>query len=143
MSREEIDEELNSNPLIKFIEEPVFKDIHGVIRFACIEKKATVFSESGNYQCGAGRNRSLTDLYSLCKNYFPGVTMKDILEALVKDIDLTGFRCPDIDKYVVTRKQSWQSNVTESRLNTRLAETEFDYMTLSDLMDIYEVNYRG
>ena len=141
MSREEIDEELSHNPLIKFIEAPVFKDINEVIRFACIDKKATVFSRDNYYQCGAGRNRSLTDLYSLCKNYFPDVTMKDILEVLIKDTDLNGFRCPDIDRYVVSRKQSWQSNNIYSRINIATSETEFNYMTLSALMDIYEVKY--
>jgi len=69
----------------------------------------TYWSDNSEEQCISGRNRSIDDLILLANHYFPGSTIKDVLNAYVeihKDIN-TGitsilfFVCGDIQKPVL------------------------------------------
>ena len=64
------------------------------------EQCATVIVNSkGKFKehCKAGKNRSLTDLYRICKYYYPTTTLKQVKETLIHSkLSINVFLCNDI-----------------------------------------------
>lgn len=85
------------------------------------EDNSTVYSKNG-FHCYSGRNRSIDDFIKLCKNYFPNVSVKEILKTLEnhlndeidEGISYHKYRivayCPNIKK-----NNFWRSSYTSSK----------------------------
>lgn len=49
-----------------------------------LKKKPATYHLNGKLQCDANRNRSFSDLYALCKTYYPSITHKKLAKILME-----------------------------------------------------------
>jgi len=76
-----------------------------IYKFITLYKDHYPTIEVGNdeYICGTGRRRSAHDIYLICKNYYEGITIDDVLKILVNlrnTNQIRGSYCTTICKYV-------------------------------------------
>lgn len=82
--------------------------------------------ENNTFQCGTNRDRSIGDIYQLCKYYFPEITVVDVIKVIYNSILerkktdddqlFVGHYCPTINKRVY---------------NSRNVKTAYDLMAAS------------
>jgi len=85
-----------------------------------------------NQICDPGRRRSLGDIYLICKYYFPGVTIEQVIKHLIKQLKkghIGASYCNTIHKYVFhTQNTNWEKS----------ARTEYNNLNFKDILEIYE-----
>lgn len=84
MKLKEIQENLDTLKTLKFSKNKSFNNITEVLDFACLNDyntdNSTTFSNSNKIQCPKTRMRGISDLYRICKHYFPNTKLDDILK---------------------------------------------------------------
>lgn len=106
--------------IYKFIKD--YKDIHYTIEVG-IDK----------YICGTGRRRSAHDIYLICLNYYPDITIDDVLKILVNlrnNNKIKGSYCNTIHKYVY----HMDSNYRDDNDNTEYGKG----IKFKDLINAYK-----
>lgn len=87
-SLEEVEEDLSSMKrgfLLKFVEELKFKNYQEVLEYAVMKNSinnrlpTTVYAKSGGIQCQCMIGRGITDLWRICKYYFPNTKLCDVI----------------------------------------------------------------
>lgn len=76
--------------------------------------------QGSNIICKQNRRRSVEDIYLICKNYLPDVTLDDVLRNLVSLIDedfLSTSKCSDINRYVFALKGPYAGLYVEKELD--------------------------
>lgn len=67
------------------------------------------YDNLGWYICGAGRRRSLGDIYLICKGYYPDCTIEDVFKILIRMLEdgtINGSYCNTINKFVFYNSSS-------------------------------------
>lgn len=107
-------DDLDSLPDIMFNKEIKVSSFEEVFFNACVRGERTYYC-NGNLQCCENRNRSVEDLYRLCKFYikdFDKSMLIKFLDFAYKDNSLRFFRpfiCPDIGRYVFSIRYDWMT----------------------------------
>lgn len=73
---------------------------------------STIYKTSGNSQCRKGRRRSASDVFLVCKSYYPNVTMKQVmthLVELVNEAKIKTIYCGMINKRVYRKNMPEQT----------------------------------
>jgi hypothetical protein len=50
-------------------------------------EKNTIYADTKEIQTVSGRRRSLGDIYSICKYYYPNITLEEIIKILINNIN--------------------------------------------------------
>lgn len=106
------DYDLDTLPDIMFNKEIKVSSFEEVFFNACVRRERTYYS-NGNLQCYENRNRSVEDLYRLCRFYvkdFDKSMLIKFLDFACKDLSLLCYRpfiCTDIGRYVFSIRYNW------------------------------------
>jgi hypothetical protein len=90
-----------------YVKEGCLSVIDFVANFFSLAQKHNTLHESGKYETGVFRNRSIVDVFRACKYYYPECTLADAIRGLKKlaeNKDLAGFYCCDIHRFIMQRK---------------------------------------
>ena len=106
------DDDLDTLPDIMFNREIKVSSFEEVFFNACVRGERTYYS-NGNLKCYENRNRSVEDLYRLCRFYvkdFDKSMLIKFLDFACKDLSLLCYRpfiCTDIGRYVFSIRYNW------------------------------------
>ncbi len=107
-------------------------------------------------QCSANRNRSIDDIYYLCKSYFPNITIKDLMHEILTytkyDKILAFSNCSTINRITVfgydyqQLKSAWK-NTYITMITHNHYSSEWNQRELFELLNIHSEedldNYRA
>lgn len=68
--------------------------------FFVLNKQCKTLTENNKVDCEGNKDRSLVDIYRLCRAYFPKCGLKDIRETLLESNDVATLVCGQVQRRV-------------------------------------------